>query len=105
METAVPEWSRVGNLGYGISGGSNYIWLCLPFVQIDRGRKQNATTWWGDAAETIVYCTNTVRLVCQEFQGRTNAIILAGFSRGAIACNYIGLHDDAVHPLARFHCL
>src|SRR5436190_8017446 len=55
------------NLGYGISGGSNYIWLCLPFVETVRGHKQNATRWWGDINETVAYCTNTVPLVCRRF--------------------------------------
>lgn len=89
------------NLGYGISGGSNYIWICMPFVQIKDSHKQNAIQWWGDVAESIAYCTNTVRYVCQHFGGDTNAVILAGFSRGAIACNYIGLHDDGIASLWR----
>jgi hypothetical protein len=89
------------NLGYGISGGSNYLWLCLPFVETVRGHKQNATRWWGDINETVAYCTNNVPLICRRFHGNTNAIILTGFSRGAIACNFIGLHDDAVARLWR----
>jgi hypothetical protein len=89
------------NLGYGISGGSNYIWICLPFVEAVQGRKQNARTWWGTVAETLAYCTNTLRSVCQEFHGNTNAILLTGFSRGAIGCNYIGLHNDAIASIWR----
>jgi hypothetical protein len=51
--------------------------------------------------ETLRYCTNTLRSVCEKFGGDTNALILCGFSRGAIACNYLGLRDDAVAPLWR----
>jgi hypothetical protein len=88
-------------LGYGISSGSNYIWLCLPFLEEGGRRKQNAITWWGNIPETIAYCTNVITFECREFHGDTNAIILSGFSRGAIACNYIGLHDDCIAPIWR----
>jgi len=89
------------NLGYGISGGSNYLWVCMPFVEVAAAGKRNATTWWGDVDETIAYCTNTLGFLCQRFGGNTDAIILTGFSRGAIACNYIGLHDDRIASLWR----
>jgi kynureninase len=51
--------------------------------------------------ETLRYCTNAIRSVCDRFGGDADALILCGFSRGAIACNYLGLHDDAVAPLWR----
>ena len=89
------------NLGYGISGGSNYIWICMPFVDRAAGTMKNAVTWWGDVNETVAYCTNTVRFICTEFGGDQKAIVLCGFSRGAIACNFIGLHDDGIAPLWR----
>jgi hypothetical protein len=37
--------------------------------------------------------------ICNEYGGDRRKVILAGFSRGAIACNYIGLHDDKISPL------
>ena len=89
------------HLGYGISGGSNYLWMCLPFVGRAAGTRTNAPLWWGDVNETIAYGTNTVRWVCANFGGDTNAVVLCGFSRGALACNFIGLHDDAIAPLWR----
>jgi len=89
------------NLGYGISGGSNYIWICLPFVAQVGNVKTNTVTWWGDVGETIAYCTNTVNYVCAQFGGDPKAVILCGFSRGAIACNFIGLHDDGIALLWR----
>ena len=87
------------NLGYGISGGKGIIWLCLPFV--DTRKMENALHWWGDVAATVEYCKTTVQRVCFEYGGDPDAVILAGFSRGAIACNYIGLHDDAIAALWR----
>lgn len=87
------------NLGYGISGGKGVIWICLPFV--DKTNRANATRWWGDVEATVSYCKTTVRRVCAEEGGDPDAIFLAGFSRGSIACNYIGLHDDEIASLWR----
>src|SRR5439155_3747591 len=89
------------NLGYGLSGGSNFLWLCLPYVKVAGGRKENAITWWGDMEETVRYCKQSVRWVCEQFGGDTNRVVLAGFSRGAIAGNFIGLHDDEIAELWR----
>ena len=92
-------------LGHGLSGGTGFIWVCLPFVEIVEGKKQNAVKWWGDVAETKRYCLATVREVCARFGGDPERVILCGFSRGAIACNFIGLHDDEIAGLWRaFFC-
>lgn len=88
-------------LGYGISGGSGFIWICMPFVENAGGAKQNAKLWWGDLEETKRYCMATVRDVCARFGGDENALILCGFSRGSIAGNYIGLNDDNIAKLWR----
>ena len=87
------------NLGYGISGGKGVIWICMPFV--DPKNQKNAIQWWGDVEATAGYCKKTVRQVCVDFGGDTSNVFLAGFSRGAIACNYIGLHDDEIASLWR----
>ena len=81
-------------LGYGISGGKGYIWVCLPFVDTDA--KKNAVSWWGNIDATVDYCKKAVKSVCAEYGGDSKSIIIAGFSRGALACNYIGLHDDEI---------
>lgn len=99
VSTGSVEGSR---LGYGISGGSNYIWICMPFVGVSAsGAVSNAPTWWGDAQRTIAYCTSAVAQVCRAQGGDPAAVVLCGFSRGSIACNYIGLHNDAIAPLWR----
>jgi hypothetical protein len=85
------------NLGYGISGGRGFIWLCLPYLSPDR--TQNQLQWWGNVEATVAYCAHVVPRVCQEYGGDPKAVLLTGFSRGAIACNYIGLHDDAIAAL------
>ena len=96
----VPEGS---SLGYGISGGRGAIWLCLPYV--DRAANRNAITWWGDAAATVDYCLRAVDWVTSEWGGDRRRLFLAGFSRGAIACNYLGLRNDAIaRPWRGFVC-
>tara|TARA_B100000686_G_scaffold310814_1_gene353906 strand:+ start:695 stop:1585 length:891 start_codon:yes stop_codon:yes gene_type:complete len=89
-------------LGYGFSGGKGYIWLCLPYL--NSSGTENVRKWWGDAPDydpmpTVEYCKLTVRRVCEEFGGDEKKIILCGFSRGAIACNFIGLYDDEIARL------
>ncbi len=88
-----------GCLGYGISGGEGFVWVVLPFVEQSGDQKQNAITWWGDVEETKRYCLATVRDVCDRWGGDEKQVILAGFSRGSIACNFIGLHDDEIAQL------
>ena len=87
------------SLGYGLTQGRGVIWICLPFVATQNGFKQNCTIWWGDVEETKRYITATVREVCVRYGGDAKRVVLAGFSRGAIACNYIGLHDDDISSL------
>jgi hypothetical protein len=87
------------NLGSGISGGEGFIWLCLPYVSEDGRRNQRQ--WWGDVGRTLEYCRETVRGVCGELGGDPGAVVLAGFSRGAIACNYLGLRDEETAGLWR----
>lgn len=86
-------------LGYGISGGQGMIWVSLPFVNLKE--KKHALNWWGDADATAAYCRLVVDLICESYGGDRERVILCGFSRGAIACNYIGLRDDATAKLWR----
>jgi len=91
VSTGVVEGSK---LGYGLSGGRGFIWLCLPYV--NSKQKINQRQWWGDAGATVEYCKLAVRRVCEDYGGDSSAVFLAGFSRGAIACGYLGLHDDEI---------
>lgn len=85
------------HLGYGIGAGHEYIWICMPYISADG--KQNQLQWWGDADATAQYCKDAVRMICDQYGGNPNAVILSGFSRGSIACNYIGLRDDEIAKL------
>lgn len=96
VSLGVPEGSK---LGYGISGGKGFIWICVPYV--NPGRTNVCTRWWGDVDATLDYCKKAVRMVCDQYGGDSSAVILTGFSRGAIACSYLGLHDDEIAKLWR----
>ncbi len=88
-------------MGYGISAGTDYIWVSMPFVEVTSAGRGNRALWWDDADETARYCVETVREVCREWGGDERAVVLAGFSRGSIACNYIGLRNETIAPLWR----
>ncbi len=105
VSTGRPEGSQ---LGYGLSGGVGYLWVCLPFLN-DPG-DELAVTWWGDpprhqADSTVAFAKRAVPEICRLFSGDPKRVILCGFSRGALACNAIGLFDDEVATLWRgFFC-
>lgn len=86
-------------LGYGITGGREMIWVSLPFVNSQE--RKHALNWWGDADATAAYCRAIVERICTDFGGDRERVVLCGFSRGAIACGYIGLRDDATAKLWR----
>jgi len=88
-------------LGYGITAGRGFIWACLPYVEVKEGTKSNAVMWWGDVEESKRYCIATVHDICARFGGDEHAVVLCGFSRGSIGCNYIGLNDDKISSLWR----
>jgi len=92
------------NLGYGLTAGEGAIWVCVPYL--NAAGTANVITWWGDPPgydpqPTLAYTRATVRFVCEKFGGDPARVVLAGFSRGAIAANYLGLYDDATAPLWR----
>ena len=90
---------EVGNaaLGFGLCGGKGYIWVVMPYVA--RDHRHNERTWWGDEEATVEYCKTNLPRICETYGGDRRAVVLCGFSRGAIGVNYIGLHDDQI---ARF---
>ncbi len=99
VSTGRPEGSH---LGYGLSAGRGFIWLCVPYL--NAAGNDLALKWWGDAPvcdsqPTLKYLRETVKSVCREFGGDAAKVLLCGFSRGAIACNFLGLHDDETAKL------
>ena len=89
-------------IGYGMSKGKGAIWLSLPFV--DRKTGAIVENGWGDPDATADYAVSLVEEICARFGGERRNVILTGFSRGAIACGYIGLRNDRIAPLWKgFH--
>lgn len=86
-------------LGCDLARHLGALWTCVPFVSGD-GRS-NQRMWWGDAEATAAYAAEVVAFLCERFGADPDRVLLAGFSRGAIACNYIGLRTDAVAGLWR----
>ncbi len=82
--------------GYGVSAGK-FIWVVLPFVSPDG--KSNQLHWWGDVDATVAYAKTNVPRICEQFGGDAKVVFLSGFSRGAIATSFIGLHDDEIAKL------
>jgi hypothetical protein len=90
------------NMGYGLSAGRGYIWLCLPYL--NNAGSANVIRWWGDAPThdplpTLRYCKAAIAETCERFGGDPDQVILMGFSRGAIASNFLGLHNDDIAPM------
>jgi len=99
--TGRPEGS---NMGYGISAGKGFIWICLPYL--NETGDDISLTWWGDrknrtSKPTIDYCLKAIPWICKKYGGDPKKVILCGFSRGSIACNYIGLQNDQIAKLWR----
>ncbi len=99
---ACSGWIEDAELGIGLTGGDGWIVVGLPFL--NAVGTATVTQWWGDApdydpAATLAYWRRAIDDVCEHHGGDRNCIVLAGFSRGSIACNYLGLHDDSVAGL------
>ena len=89
-------------IGYGMTRGKRAICIGLPFI--DRRTGAIAEHGWGNADETADYAMHFIEEVCQKFGGDRSNLVLTGFSRGAIACGYIGLRNDRIASLWKgFH--
>ncbi len=47
----------------------------------------------------MAYAKKNVPRICEEFSGDPEAVVVCGFSRGAIGVNFIGLHDEEIAKL------
>ena len=99
--TGRPEDSK---MGYGISAGKGFIWVCLPYL--NETEDDISLTWWGNkknrtSKPTINYCLKAIPWLCKKYGGDSKKVILCGFSRGSIACNYLGLQNDQISKLWR----
>jgi len=89
-------------IGYGMTRCMGAIWISLPFVDAAGNVAEHG---WGDPDATADFCVRAVEDVCERFGGDRTRLVLTGFSRGAIACGYIGLRNDTIAGLWRgMHC-
>jgi len=89
-------------IGFGMTRGRGAICLGLPFV--DRATGRIAEHGWGDPDATADEVVRMVDDVCERFGGDRGNLVLTGFSRGALACGYIGLRNDRIAALWKgFH--
>ncbi len=86
-------------LGYGVSRDLGCIWLVLPYV--NEQEKRNQSTWWGDLEATVRYLKLNLPRTLEQYGGDPQRVVLCGFSRGSIACGYVGLYDDESAKLWR----
>lgn len=101
VSTGLVEGSR---LGYGMMSGERCLWVCLPYL--NNAGTANVIKWWGDAPNydpqpTLKYARATVQFLAAKYGGDSARVVLAGFSRGAIAGNFLGLYDDETARLWR----
>ena len=95
---SVPVRGNKG-IGFALTESRGFLWVVLPFVGADRQKDEE--WWWGDVSATLEYAKAAVSEICEKWGGDSGNVVLAGYSRGAIACNYIGLHDDEIARLWR----
>lgn len=84
-------------LGYYLAGCRSYIWIVVPYVSI--GGQSNLDFGWGDVPATIAYWKLNVPRMLEALGGDPSAVIVSGFSRGAIGASYIGLHEPDIADL------
>lgn len=87
-------FARDGNFGPSIVDGQSAILLQLPFVRV--GGQEEEHNGWGDPDLTATYALAALEDAVFNFGGDSNMLLLAGFSRGAYAADYIGLRNDTM---------
>lgn len=93
-----------GELAGGLGGTDGFLVLNLPYL--NSAGTTNVTQWWGTPPDyrvqpTLDYWQAAIRQVCDSYGGDREKLVLAGFSRGALATHSLGLHDDQIAPLWR----
>jgi hypothetical protein len=85
-------------LGYGLSLGLDFILVQAPFV--NTAKTAITTTWWsgGNATDDPTPTIETWTAILDYIEATYNVrnVILTGFSRGAIACCYVGCYNDTI---------
>ena len=86
-------------MGYGISSGKSTIWVSLPFVDRKTGGIAENAFGSGAGTDTIAHAQATMDDICASWRGDRDQLFICGFSRGSIACGYIGLANGEIAAL------
>ena len=115
-----PEGS---NLGFGVTAGMGAVWVSLPMLAA--GGDFVETWWWGcpavppftgsppatagagaghcgalcNTTAAVRFLADTVRYATRAYHADPARVVIAGFSRGAVGVNYLGLANDDVASL------
>ena len=114
VEYAPNRWPRFGldgtqkdaRMGSALSQGRDYLWIVLPFIDSKGTESLTDDTyqaeWWGhgpgngDVGATVDYVKDNLDWIIDQHGGDPDNVTLVGFSRGAIATNFVGLADDEI---------
>lgn len=115
-----PEGST---LGFGVTAGAGAVWVSVPMLAA--GGDYVETWWWGcpavppftgappvtsgagaghcgsacNTTASVRFLADTVRYATRAYRADPARVVIAGFSRGAVGVNYLGLADDDVASL------
>lgn len=81
-------------LGYGISFGMDYIWVCVPFI--DNTGYILRSYWGKDPSSIVDFWLAVLNDLNARFCIDNDKIVLSGFSRGAVSTSYIGNYNDEI---------
>lgn len=79
-------------LGYHIAGCRNYVWIVLPYLK----NQANLDYGWGELDTNLEYWQTNIPRTLAAVGGDPGAVIVGGFSRGAIGASYVGLANDTI---------
>ncbi len=79
-------------LGYHIAGCRNYVWIVLPYIK----NQANLDYGWGELDTNLDYWQTNIPRTLAAVGGDPGAVIVGGFSRGAIGASYVGLANDTL---------
>jgi hypothetical protein len=124
--TVLPSDTNSTSHGWAIGQGKAFIWVILPYLSGNDNTSLtcNQREYWGCAPEschgtpynkikqlcqpphphfnvvpTVNYTIATVNMLLERYNGDASKVLLTGHSRGSLATNYIGLHDDRIAEL------
>ncbi|MBT4821017.1 MAG: hypothetical protein HN742_13110 [Lentisphaerae bacterium] len=83
-------------MGYGMTEGKGTIWVSLPFINRAAGDIAESGFGANDGEDTTSYAIDLIEDICRNWGGDRDNLVLSGFSRGAIACGYIGLRNERI---------